>query len=66
LDPVKAKMNFSTIVDEVVEQFSAKVGVNVTITLEIQASARDGFDDATQRTVKENCSVLKFGAAEFE
>jgi len=66
LDPVKAKMAFSTIVDEVVEQFSAKVGVDVTISVEIQATSRDGFDDATQRTVKENCNVLKFGSAEFE
>lgn len=66
LDPVKAKMAFSTIVDEVVEQFSAKLGVDVTISVEIQATARDGFDDATQRTVKENCNVLKFGSAEFE
>ncbi len=31
LDPVKAKMDFATIVDEVVEQFTSKLGVDVKI-----------------------------------
>jgi predicted AAA+ superfamily ATPase len=67
LDPVKAKMDFATIVDEVVEQFTSKLGVDVKISVEIQATSnRDGFDDALQRSVKENCRVLKFGNAEFE
>ncbi|MBM9518991.1 ATP-binding protein [Desulforhopalus vacuolatus] len=66
LDPVKSKMDFATIVDEVVERFITKLGVNVTISVEIQARSPDGFDEALQRTIKENCSVLKFGSAEFE
>lgn len=67
LDPVKAKMDFSTIVDEVVEQFTAKLGVDVKISVEIQAgSNREGFDESMQRTIKENCNVLKFSNAEFE
>ena len=67
LDPVKAKMDFATIVDEVIEQFTAKYGVDVKISVEIQATAsKDGFDDNLQRSVKENCRVLKFGNAEFE
>jgi predicted AAA+ superfamily ATPase len=67
LDPVRAKIDFATIVDEVVEQFTSKLGVDVKISIEIQAtSQKDGFDDAMQRAVKENCRVLKFGNAEFE
>jgi predicted AAA+ superfamily ATPase len=67
LDPVKAKMDFATIVDEVIEQFTAKYGVEVKISVEIQATSnKDGFDDAMQRAVKENCRVLRFGNAEFE
>lgn len=66
LDPVKAKMNFATIVDEVVQQFTAKLGVDVSISVEIQAKSRDGFDEAWQRTVKENCNVLRFSNSEFE
>lgn len=67
LDPVKAKMDFATIVDEVIEQFTAKLGVDVKISVEIQATSnKDGFDEAMQRAVKENCRVLKFGNSEFE
>ena len=66
LDPVKAKIEFTTLVDEVVEQFTAKYGVDVSISVEIQAKSKDGFDESLQRTIKENCSVLKFGNTEFE
>lgn len=66
LDPVKAKMNFATIMDEVVQQFTAKLGVNVKISVEIEANSRDGFDESMQRTVKENCNVLRFNSAQFE
>jgi len=60
-------MDFATIVDEVVEQFTSKLGVEVKISIEIQAtSIREGFDEAMQRSIKENCNVLKFGNAEFE
>jgi len=66
LDPVKAKMDFATIMDEVVQQFTAKLGVNVMISVEIEADSQDGFNESMQRTVKENCNVLKFSSAEFE
>ena len=66
LDPVKAKMDFATIVDEVVQQFTSKLGVDISISVEIQAKSRDGFDEALQRTIKENCNVLRFSNAEFE
>ncbi len=66
LDPLKAKMDFATVVDEVVQQFTAKLGVDVTISVEIQANTKDGFDESLQRTIKENCNVLRFGSSEFE
>ena len=66
LDPVKAKMDFATIVDEVVQQFTSKLDVDVAISVEIQAQAKEGFDETLQRTIKENCNVLKFNNAEFE
>jgi predicted AAA+ superfamily ATPase len=66
LDPIKAKMDFATIVEEVVQQFTARVGVDVEISVEIRAKSKDGFDESVQRTVRENCHVLKFGNAEFE
>jgi len=66
LDAVKAKMEFATIMDEVVQQFTAKLGVDVTISIDIEARSKAGFDEGVQRTVKENCNVLKFSSAEFE
>ena len=66
LDPVKAKLDFAQIVDEVVQQFTSKHDVNVKISVEITASSRQGFDDTVQRAVKENCNVLRFHSAEFE
>jgi hypothetical protein len=66
LDAVSATMDFSTVVNEVIQHFSSQSGVDVTVTVEIQARARAGFDAGTQRTVKENCGVLKFKSAQFE
>lgn len=66
LDAVKAKMDFATIMDEVVQQFTARLGVDVTITVEIEAHKADGFDESLQRSIKENCNVLRFSAAEFD
>lgn len=66
LDPILAKKQFADLVDEVVQQFTAKTGVKVRIAIEIQAETSVGFDDGLQRSVKENCSVLKFKTAEFE
>ena len=63
--PIQAKMKFADIVDEIVEQFTSKTGVNVSISVEIQASSSEGFDENIQRSVKENCSVLKIDPAEF-
>lgn len=66
LDPVQAKMKFADIIDEVVEQFTAKLGVEVEVSVEIRATAGKGFDEALQRAIKENCNVLKFSSSEFE
>jgi hypothetical protein len=66
LDPTLAKKQFADIVDEVVQQFTAKHGVKVRISIELEAEAPTGFDDGVQRAVSENCRVLKFKAADFE
>jgi hypothetical protein len=66
LDPTLAKKQFADIVDEVVQQFTAKHGVRVRISIELEAEAPVGFDDGVQRAVNENCKVLRFGSAEFE
>ena len=59
-------MDFSTVVNEVIQHFAAQAGVDVTVTVEIEARSSSGFDANLQRTVKENCGVLKFRSANFE
>ena len=66
LDPIQAKRQFADLADEVVQQFTVRPGVNVTITVEIQAESSAGFDAGIQRAVTENCTTLKFGPGSFE
>ena len=66
VSPLLGKKQFADIVDEIVQQFTSKVGTSVTITVEIQAQSPAGFDEATQRTVKENCHSLHFSSFDFE
>lgn len=66
LDPFVAKKQFADVVEEVISQFTARQGVRVKVTVEIQADSVTGFDGSLQRSVQENCSVLKFKNAEFE
>lgn len=66
LDAIQAKKQFADLVDEVVLQFTSHPGTKVKIAVEIQAESATGFDDSLQRSVKENCNVLKFKNAEFE
>lgn len=66
LDPIKAKLAFAEIIDEVVQKFSSRHDVKVSLHLEVRAESASAFDDKIQRDVRENCSVLKFKNAEFE
>lgn len=66
LDPVRAKLQFAEIVDEVVAQFSALPGARVRINVDIEAESAEGFGDGTVRAAKENASTLKFRSADFE
>lgn len=66
VDATTATMDFSTIVNEVIQHFAAQSGVDVTVTVEIEARTREGFEAGLQRTIKENCGVLKFRSANFE
>jgi uncharacterized protein len=66
LDAIQAKKQFADLVDEVVLQFTQRPGVKVKIAIELEAESTSGFDENLQRTVKENCTVLRFKIAEFE
>ena len=66
LDPVRAKLQFADVVDEVLMQFASRTGVKIKVSIEIQAESDSGFDDGIQRAVRENCAQLKFKNSGFE
>lgn len=66
LDPVKAKLQFSDVVEEVIMLFTQKPGVKVKISIEIEAESPSAFDAAVQRSVSENCDQLKFRNHDFD
>ncbi len=66
LDAIRAKKDFSDIVDEVIQHFTTRPDVKVRISIEIQAETSSKFAEDIQRSVKENCKVLKFKTSEFE
>ena len=59
-------MTFATLIDEVVQNFTAQYGVEVELSVEIRARSGKGFDASLQRTIKENCGLLNFNNVEFE
>lgn len=63
---MQAKIQFSDLVEEVVQQFTTNHNVKVEITIDISAHTPTSFDTGLQRTVEENCKVLKFKSAAFE
>jgi len=62
LDPVRAIRDFGSIVNEVVTH----LGRDVTLTVTVEATAPDGYDDKTRRTVNENANHLGFDENSFE
>lgn len=65
LDSVRAIRDLESIIENIVAHLEGADGGEVTLTLEIQASA-DAFDDRIQRTVNENAAQLGFTEPEFE
>jgi predicted AAA+ superfamily ATPase len=66
IDPIKAKLQFSDIAEEVIMLFTQRPGVKVRISLDIEAESLSGFDDGIQRAVRENCDQLKFKNRSFD
>ena len=66
LSPDKYAADFKKIHDEVLSHLAGTPGVKLSVRIEIEAIAANGFDDNKVRTVKENADVLKFDQAGFE
>ena len=58
--------DFKKLADEVLGPLGATPGVTLNVTIEIEATTPDGFDDAKVRTVSENAATLKFEQSGFE
>ena len=58
--------DFKKLADEVLGPLGATPGVTLQVTIEIEATAPDGFDDSKVRTVAENAATLKFEQSGFE
>lgn len=66
LDPVGATMDFSQIMTELVQHFTANVDSNVTIKVDIEVDNDIGFHPKTVQIVKENARTLGFTEAQFD
>lgn len=66
LDALLGLSEFKEINDNVIAHLVQKLGANVTVRLDIEATHPSGFDPGLQRTVRENANTLGFKAAGFE
>jgi hypothetical protein len=66
LDALRINRDTAQIANEVIQHLTRLNGVQVKITLEIEASIPDGAPDDVVRTVMENCRTLKFNNQAFE
>lgn len=65
-NPDRYAGDFKKITDEVLAHLAAVPGVHLTVSLEIEAIAEEGFDEEKVRTVGENARTLKFDQHGFE
>jgi hypothetical protein len=65
LDPLRPKLQFSEIADEVLMLFTQRPDAKVRVSIQIEAESTSGFDEGMQRSVKENCDQLKIVKKEF-
>lgn len=66
VDPIRLGRDAARIAEEVVQHLSALVGVQIEITLEIQAKLPEGAPDKLVRDITENCRTLRFKEFGFE
>jgi predicted AAA+ superfamily ATPase len=66
LDAIQARRQFTDIADEVISLLANRNGTQVRISIDIEATTTEPFDDSIQRSVRENCTQLKFLNNEFE
>lgn len=65
LEPVRMLRDLGEIADAIIGQLK-HADADITITVEIEATAQKGFTDDVRRNVSENARTLKFDTHEFE
>jgi hypothetical protein len=65
LEPVRMLRDLGDIAESIVKQLG-RSDAEVTITVEIEATAEGGFNEDVRRAVNENARTLKFDTHEFE
>jgi predicted AAA+ superfamily ATPase len=67
-DPRRPIPELTKIVDEVIDRLAQQTDVRLSVTLQVEAdhSADDGFTDDTVRTISENAKTLRFRDFGFE
>jgi predicted AAA+ superfamily ATPase len=66
ISPVRFYRDAESIEKEILKHLTSIKGVDVKITLHIEAESNDGFAADTERTIKENGRTLGFSNVEFE
>jgi len=66
VDPIRFFRDAENIEKEILKHLSAVKGSKVKITVHIEATSQDGFNNDLERTVKENSRTLGFGSADFD
>ncbi len=66
LDSHTGRMAYDEIQKEIINLLTTRPGVTVRLKLDIEADSMEGFDENTQRAVRENCEALKFSEADFD
>ena len=59
VDPDRYSRDIGNVTREIIDRL-AGAGAKLEITIDIQASKSDGFDEGEVRTISENARVLKF------
>ncbi len=66
VDPERYGRDFGRIGQEIIQHLAAAPGIELQITVDIQARTADGFTPEAVRTIGENAATLKFDVTDFE
>lgn len=66
LDPIRVPRDAAQIAEEIIQHLLSLSSSDLTISLEIKATASGGIPEKIARTIIENCKALNFKESEFE